>query len=166
MTLAAPVVTLIIAVPMAAAIAIFFWSLDRISKERTAPVTIEQAARAAGHDITVPFTPGRTDASQAQTDHASYAVLEPKDDGFRNFLSGNQTRRPEEMLLDRAHRQYRQRPRVTRRSDFGASQCSPFVRAPPCVRHCHLLRKRRHFASKRRDGIGWTDEFHKAAAMS
>ncbi len=64
---------------------------------------IEQAAKAGGHAVTVPLTPGRTDASQDQTDAASYAVLEPKDDGFRNFLSGDQTRRPEEMLLDRAH---------------------------------------------------------------
>ena len=51
MTLPAPIITLIIAVPMAAAIAIFFWSLDRISKERTAPVTIEQAARATPREL-------------------------------------------------------------------------------------------------------------------
>ena len=64
---------------------------------------VEQAAKAAGHDVTVPFTPGRTDASQAQTDAEAYAVLEPKVDGFRNFVSGDQTRSVEEMLLDRAH---------------------------------------------------------------
>jgi catalase-peroxidase len=64
---------------------------------------VEQAARAAGHDVTVPFTPGRVDASQDQTDPFSYAVLEPKVDGFRNFVSGEQTRAAEEMLVDRAH---------------------------------------------------------------
>jgi catalase-peroxidase len=65
-------------------------------------VGIEQAAKKAGLTIQVPFTPGRTDASQDETDVESYAVLEPKDDGFRNFLSGDQTYSPEEMLLDRA----------------------------------------------------------------
>jgi catalase-peroxidase len=64
---------------------------------------VEAAAKAAGHDVTVPFTPGRMDASQEDTDTDSYAVLEPKDDGFRNFLSGDQTRSPEAMLVDRAH---------------------------------------------------------------
>jgi catalase-peroxidase len=64
---------------------------------------VEQAAKAAGHDVHVPFTPGRADASQAETDIESYAVLEPKVDGFRNFISGAQTRSAEEMLVDRAH---------------------------------------------------------------
>jgi catalase-peroxidase len=64
---------------------------------------VEAAAKAAGQDVQVPFTPGRADASQDETDVASYAVLEPKDDGFRNFLSGDQTISAEEMLLDRAH---------------------------------------------------------------
>lgn len=63
---------------------------------------VEAAAKAAGHEVTVPFTPGRTDADQTQTDVAAYAVLEPKVDGFRNFVSGDQTRSPEEMLVDRA----------------------------------------------------------------
>ncbi len=64
---------------------------------------VEQAAKLAGHDVTVPFTPGRTDATQDQTDVESYAVLEPKVDGFRNFASGEQTRSLEEMLVDRAN---------------------------------------------------------------
>jgi len=64
---------------------------------------VEQAAKASGYDIRVPFTPGRTDASQEQTDAESYAVLEPKVDGFRNYVSGAQTQSAEEMLVDRAH---------------------------------------------------------------
>ena len=63
---------------------------------------IEQAAKAAGHDITVPFTPGRTDASQDRTDVESFAVLEPTRDGFRNFDGGADGMPPEEALIDRA----------------------------------------------------------------
>jgi catalase-peroxidase len=63
---------------------------------------IEAAAKNAGHSITVPFTPGRTDASQEQTDIDSFAVLEPKTDGFRNHLDGGDNRSPEEQLIDRA----------------------------------------------------------------
>ncbi|MBA4783792.1 MAG: catalase/peroxidase HPI [Rhizobiales bacterium] len=63
---------------------------------------IEKAAKNAGHDVTVPFSPGRTDATQEQTDIESFAVLEPKADGFRNYLSGEQSRAPEELLVDRA----------------------------------------------------------------
>ncbi len=64
---------------------------------------VEQAAKAAGRDVRVPFTPGRTDATQAQTDAEAYGVLEPKIDGFRNFVSGDQTYSAEEMLVERAH---------------------------------------------------------------
>jgi catalase-peroxidase len=64
---------------------------------------IEAAAKKAGHDVEVPFTPGRTDASQEQTDVLSYAVLEPTADGFRNYLRDGHTKRPEDMLVDRAH---------------------------------------------------------------
>ncbi len=63
---------------------------------------VEQAAKKAGHAITVPFTPGRTDASEKQTDAASFAVLEPKADGFRNYLKTRYAVSAEELLVDRA----------------------------------------------------------------
>lgn len=63
---------------------------------------IEKAAKNAGHDVKVPFTPGRMDALAEQTDAASFAVLEPKADGFRNYLKTRYTMSPEEMLVDRA----------------------------------------------------------------
>ena len=63
---------------------------------------VEQAARRAGVDVRVPFRPGRTDASQAQTDAASFAVLEPKADGFRNYYAPGQARSPAELLVDKA----------------------------------------------------------------
>jgi catalase-peroxidase len=64
---------------------------------------VEQAARNAGHEITVPFVPGRTDASQEQTDVESFAVLEPSADGFRNYVSAGEVLSPETLLLDRAY---------------------------------------------------------------
>ena len=63
---------------------------------------VEQAANNAGHAVQVPFTPGRTDASQDQTDVHSFAVLEPKADGFRDYLAGGQQRSAEQLLVDRA----------------------------------------------------------------
>ncbi len=65
---------------------------------------VEKAAKAGGHDVAVPFTPGRTDASDAQTDAASFAALEPRADGFRNYVNANrhQFLKAEEALIDRA----------------------------------------------------------------
>ncbi|MBX9882971.1 MAG: catalase/peroxidase HPI [Sphingomonas sp.] len=63
---------------------------------------IEAAAKAGGHELALPFTPGRTDASQEQTDAHSFAPLEPRADGFRNYLNGPQDRSAEELLVDRA----------------------------------------------------------------
>jgi catalase-peroxidase len=64
---------------------------------------IEQAARAAGHEVTVPFAPGRTDATQEQTDVDSFAVLEPTFDGFRNYVRAGQKLPAEHLLVERAH---------------------------------------------------------------
>jgi catalase-peroxidase len=64
---------------------------------------VEEAAKRAGQNVTVPFTPGRTDASQKQTDVESFTHMEPKADGFRNYLNKNRTKlSPEELLVDRA----------------------------------------------------------------
>ena len=64
---------------------------------------IEEAAEKAGHKIEVPFKPGRTDASQAQTDASSFAVLEPNADGFRNYFAKGNGHSPTEMLIDKAN---------------------------------------------------------------
>ncbi|NND76425.1 MAG: catalase/peroxidase HPI [Ilumatobacter sp.] len=63
---------------------------------------VESAARSAGHDVSVPFTPGRTDATDEQTDADSFAPLEPTADGFRNYLGKGHTRPAEELMVDRA----------------------------------------------------------------
>ena len=88
--------------------------LDELRSEFNKPVSmadmivlagcaaVEEAARRAGHDVTVPFTPGRMDASQEQTDVGSIAVLEPEADGFRNYRKAKYSVSPEEMLLDKA----------------------------------------------------------------
>jgi catalase-peroxidase len=64
---------------------------------------VEQAARNAGVEVTVPFRPGRTDATQEQTDVDSFAVLEPRADGFRNYLRAGEKLQPEKLLLERAY---------------------------------------------------------------
>ena len=63
---------------------------------------VEKAAKDAGHDVTVPFTPGRTDATQEMTDTHSYGWLEPRSDAMRNYVAASQTRAPAELMVDRA----------------------------------------------------------------
>ncbi len=74
---------------------------------------VEEAAKKAGHDVKVPFSPGRTDASQEQTDVHSFAVMEPKADGFRNYIGKQNGTSPEELLVDRAQLLNLTAPEVT-----------------------------------------------------
>ena len=74
---------------------------------------VEAAAKAAGHDVTVPFTPGRTDAKQEDTEVESFDYLEPLGDGFRNYLQNGSPDRPEHLLLDHAHKLTLSAPEMT-----------------------------------------------------
>ena len=97
---------------------------------------VEQAAKNAGHDVTVPFTPGRTDASQEQTDAKSFAVLEPAADGFRNYLKTKYAVSAEELLVDRAQLLTLTAPEMTvlvggmrvLNANFGQSQHGVFTK--------------------------------------
>jgi len=99
---------------------------------------VEQAAKNAGHTVRVPFTPGRTDASQEQTDVKSFAVLEPAADGFRNYLKTRYAVSAEEMLVDRAQLLTLTAPEMTvllgglrvLNTNFGQSQHGVFTKRP------------------------------------
>ena len=99
---------------------------------------VEQAAKDAGHDVTVPFTPGRSDASQEQTDVQAFAVLEPAADGFRNYLKSKYSVSTEELLVDRAQLLTLTAPEMTvlvggmrvLNANFGQSQHGVFTRRP------------------------------------
>lgn len=99
---------------------------------------VEQAAKAAGYDVEVPFMAGRTDASQEQTDVESFAVLEPESDGFRNYLKKRYTVSAEELLVDRAQLLTLTAPEMTvlvgglrvLNADFGESQHGVFTSRP------------------------------------
>ncbi|HNT55401.1 MAG TPA: catalase/peroxidase HPI, partial [Anaerolineaceae bacterium] len=99
---------------------------------------VEQAARNAGYDVTVPFTPGRMDASQEQTDPVSFAALEPKADGFRNYQKARYAVSAEEMLIDRAQLLTLSAPEMTvlvgglrvLDTNFGGTRHGVFTRRP------------------------------------
>ena len=101
-------------------------------------VGVEQAAKNAGFDITVPFSPGRTDASQEQTDIESFGVLEPVADGFRNYLKSKYSVPAEELLVDRAQLLTLTAPEMTvligglrvLNANFGQSQNGVFTKKP------------------------------------
>ena len=99
---------------------------------------VEQAAKDAGHDVQVPFSPGRTDAAQEHTDVDSFSVLEPTADGFRNYLGNGHTRPAEELLVDRAHRLTLTAPEMTvlvggmrvLNANVGQSELGVFTKRP------------------------------------
>jgi len=102
---------------------------------------VEQAAKNAGHDVTVPFTPGRTDASQEQTIVESFAVLEPAADGFRNYLKTKYAVSAEELLVDRAQLLTLTAPEMTvliggmrvLNANYGQSQHGVFTKQPEAL---------------------------------
>ncbi len=102
---------------------------------------VEQAAKNAGHDITVPFAPGRTDASQEQTDVEAFAVLEPTADGFRNYLQPEEKLSPETLLVERANLLTLTAPEMTvliggmraLNANFGQSEHGVFTDRPEAL---------------------------------
>ena len=102
---------------------------------------VEQAAKNAGHEVTVPFAPGRMDASQEQTDAVSFAVLEPVADGFRNYLKGNYSVSAEALLVDKAQLLTLTVPEMTvlvggmrvLKTNFGGTQQGVFTKRPEAL---------------------------------
>ena len=102
---------------------------------------VEKAAKNAGHEVTVPFTPGRMDASQEQTDVASFGVLEPIADGFRNYLKGKYTVPAEALLIDKAQLLTLTAPELTvlvggmrvLKTNFGGTQHGVFTQRPEAL---------------------------------
>ena len=102
---------------------------------------VEKAAKNAGHDVKVPFAPGRTDASQAQTDVDAFAVLEPLADGFRNYLKGKYTVTAEALLVDKAQLLTLTAPELTvllgglrvLNTNFGQTQHGVFTKRPEAL---------------------------------
>jgi catalase-peroxidase len=108
---------------------------------------VEQAAKAAGYDVRVPFSPGRTDASQENTDVNSFAVLEQTADGFRNYLQPGEKLSPETLLLDRAYMLTLTAPEMTvlvgglraLGSDYGKSQHGVFTDQPQTLTNDYFV---------------------------
>ena len=106
-------------------------------------VAVEQAAGSAGHDVQVPFAPGRTDAAQEQTDVDSFAVLEPTADGFRNYPASGHTRPAEELLVNRAQLLTLTAPEMTvliggmrvLNANAGQSELGVFTERPETLTH-------------------------------
>ena len=104
---------------------------------------VEEAAKNAGHDVQVPFSAGRTDASQEQTDVDSFAVLEPTADGFRNYVGNGHRRSAEELLVDRAHMLTLSAPEMTvlvgglrvLNANVGQSELGVFTKRPETLTH-------------------------------
>jgi catalase-peroxidase len=104
---------------------------------------VEQAAKNAGYDVTVPFAPGRTDASQEQTDVDSFTVLQPRADGFRNYLQSGEKLAPETLLLDRANLLTLTAPEMTvlvggmraLNANYGGSQLGVLTDRPETLTH-------------------------------
>jgi catalase-peroxidase len=102
---------------------------------------VEQAAKNAGHDVKVPFTPGRMDASQEQTDEISFSVLEPKVDGFRNYQKTKYAVSAEEMLIDKAQLLTLSVPEMTvllgglrvLKTNFGGKEYGVFTKRPEAL---------------------------------
>ena len=108
---------------------------------------VEQAAKNAGHAVTVPFTPGRMDASQEQTDVTSFAVLEPKADGFRNYQKTRYAVSAEELLVDKAQLLTLTAPEMTvlvggmrvLNTNFGKSPHGVFTQRPETLTNDFFL---------------------------
>ena len=104
---------------------------------------VEKAAKNAGHDVQVPFSPGRTDALQEQTDVDSFAVLEPTADGFRNYLASGHQKAAEELLVDRAQMLTLTAPEMTvlvggmrvLNANVGQSELGVFTKRPETLTH-------------------------------
>ena len=102
---------------------------------------VEAAAKKAGHDVLVPFSPGRTDASPEMTDVDSFAVLEPTADGFRNYVGSDHDRPAEELLVDRAHLLTLTAPQMTvlvggmrvLNANYGQSELGVFTDRPEAL---------------------------------
>jgi len=125
---------------------------------------VEEAAKKAGHDVKIPFTPGRTDASQDQTDTHSFAVMEPRADGFRNYLRAGNQRPAEELLIDRAQLLKLTAPEMTvlvggmraLNANFGQTQHGVFTNRPETLTNdffVNLLNMNTEWKATGSDGV-------------